>query len=338
MDKRKNWVDYKELKASVTIEMLLDRYGLLSELKKSGQNLAGCCPIHRGSNPRQFSVNPDKNIWNCFGNCKTGGNILDFVAMMEFENKEPESVRKAALLLKQWFMFDSTTGGPDPDTKTEPVRKEVEQETAESETDTQKAINPPLTFRLKTLVREHPFFQERGILPETVKHFGLGLCTRGMMKDRIVIPIYDEQKNLVAYCGRAVNDQQIEEEGKYKLPPNFVKSAVIYNLHRQMQDPEFLIVVESYLSVYRLHQLGHPNTVAIMGSSLSEDQERGIVRFLGPSGKVLLMFDADEDGQKCTEDCLVRLSSQLFAKAVDLSEYVKKPHQLTADQLGSLFE
>ena len=130
MEKRKNWVDYKELKASVTIEMLLDRYGLLSELKKSGQNLAGCCPIHRGSNPRQFSVNPDKNIWNCFGNCKTGGNILDFVAMMEFENKEPESVRKAALLLKQWFMFDSTTGGPDPDTKTEPVRKEVEQETA----------------------------------------------------------------------------------------------------------------------------------------------------------------------------------------------------------------
>ena len=44
------------------------------------------------------------------GNCKTGGNILDFVALMEFENKEPESVRKAALLLKEWFMSDPAAG------------------------------------------------------------------------------------------------------------------------------------------------------------------------------------------------------------------------------------
>ena len=312
MDKGKNWVDYKELKASITIEMVLERYGVLSELKKSGRNLAGRCPIHRGSNPRQFSVNPAKNIWNCFGDCKAGGNVLDFVAMMEFGDQDPESIRKAALLLKDWFMFDPAGGGPEPVAKPELIRKEVETKDKDEEkpqTGTQEVVNPPLTFRLRSLVTEHPFFEERGIDPDTVKHFGLGLCTRGMMKDRIVIPIYDEQKNLVAYCGRAVTDQQIEEEGKYKLPPNFVKSAVVYNLQRQMQDPEFLIVVESYLSVFRLHQLGYPNTVALMGSSLSEDQERLLVQFLGPSGKVLLMFDADEDGQKCTADCLDRLSS-----------------------------
>jgi DNA primase len=111
------------------------------------------------------------------------------------------------------------------------------------------------------------------------------------MKDRIVIPIYDEQKDPVAYCGRAVTDQQTKEEGKYKLPPNFLKSAVVYNLHRQLQEPEFLIVVESYLSVFCLRQLGYPNTVAIMGSSLSEDQERLITQRLGPSGKLLLITD-----------------------------------------------
>ena len=218
MDKGKNWVDYKELKASITIEMVLERYGVLAELKKSGRNLAGCCPIHRGSNPRQFSVNPDKNIWNCFGDCKAGGNVLDFVALMEFGSQEPEAIRKAALLLKDWFEF-APASEAGPATKTEPaakpelVRKEVEEQDKEdkkSEDETPKVVNPPLTFRLRSLVREYPFFDQRGIKPETVKHFGLGLCTRGMMKDRVVIPIYNEQKNLVAYCGRAVTDEQIE--------------------------------------------------------------------------------------------------------------------------------
>ena len=91
-----NWVDFKEIKANISLKMVLDRYGI--ELKPGGQNLVGCCPIHKGSNPRQFSVNPEKNIWHCFGNCKEGGNVLDFVAMKERGNKEPDSIREAAQL------------------------------------------------------------------------------------------------------------------------------------------------------------------------------------------------------------------------------------------------
>ena len=47
-----------------------------------------------------------------------------------------------------------------------------------------------------------------------------------MMKNIIVIPIHDHQGQLVAYCGKAVNDDQIEKEGKYKMPVNFAKSIV----------------------------------------------------------------------------------------------------------------
>jgi hypothetical protein len=66
----KNWVDYKEIKEKISLPMVLGHYGI--ELKKSGQNLTGCCPIHQGTNKRQFSVSPERNIWNCFGNCKVG--------------------------------------------------------------------------------------------------------------------------------------------------------------------------------------------------------------------------------------------------------------------------
>ena len=80
----------------------------------------------------------------------------------------------------------------------------------------------------------------------------------------------------------------------------------------------------------------YPNTVAIMGSSLSEDQERLLVQFLGPSGKVITIFDADEDGEKCTEKCLSRLGKRLFIKAVDISAYGRKPHRLSDEDLKKL--
>lgn len=346
----KNWVDYKEIKRTVTMEMILEHYGFLSELKNSGKNLSGCCPIHKGSNPRQFSVSTEKNIWNCFGNCKTGGNILDFVALVEFENKEMESIRKAALLLKDWFLSDNA-----PELKNQPtppvegkklVRKE-KQSTAEKTSKEEKKpekpdsqatppVNPPLTFRLKSLSQDHPFFGQRGILPQTVNDFGLGFCTKGMMKDRIAIPIHDDQGNLVAYCGRAITDEQIENECKYKLPPNFIKQAVVYNLHRQPPKADLFILVESYFSVFALHQADYPNALSLMGSFLSEAQEELIIGKLAPDGKLLLFFDNDEDGQKCADDCLQRFSKRVFVKVLEVGIFGKKPHRLNQEDLRIL--
>jgi len=74
MTQKENWVDYKAIKEAVTMQMVLDKYGI--KLKKSGKNYVCCCPIHKGTNFRQFSVNLEKNIWQCFGDCKTGGNVL----------------------------------------------------------------------------------------------------------------------------------------------------------------------------------------------------------------------------------------------------------------------
>jgi DNA primase len=347
MNKGKNWVDYKELKSKITLEMVLTHYDILSDLKQSGQNLVSCCPIHKGSNSRQFSVSLEKNIWNCFGNCKTGGNVIDFVSMMEFGNKEPDSIRKAALLMKDWFLSDA----PDEDPPESPSPNEVQpaeqpkqkkrvrkekNESAPPNNDDTEPINPPLTFQLKSLDPDHPFFEERGISPKTVRHFNLGLCSKGIMKGHIAIPIYDHEKNLVAYCGRAVSPDQVETEGKYKLPPRFIKSAVVYNLHRQPKNTDCLILVESFLSVFVLHQAGYPNTVALMGSVLSEHQEDLITRLLGPDGNAILMFDADDDGKKCTRSCLGRLCQKLYVKAIDLEPYARKPHQLSEDQISSL--
>jgi hypothetical protein len=92
------WVDFKSIKAEVTIEMVLDHYGI-SGLKKNGPELRGICPIHRGTNKKQFTANLNKNVFKCFfAQCGAYGNVLDFVAAME-----QCSVREAGLKLKDWF-------------------------------------------------------------------------------------------------------------------------------------------------------------------------------------------------------------------------------------------
>jgi len=98
---KSKFVDFKAVKASITMEMVLTHYGILDRFKRSGASLSGPCPIHKGSNPTQFRVSTEKNIWNCFSECKHGGNTLDFIAKME-----NVSIHAAALKAIEWFKLD----------------------------------------------------------------------------------------------------------------------------------------------------------------------------------------------------------------------------------------
>jgi len=331
MAEQKNWVDYKMIKEQVGMQMVLKRYGI--KVKKTGKNHVSCCPIHNGTNSRQFSVNLEKSIWQCFGDCKTGGNVLDFAAMMEFGNKSPSSIRQAALKLKSWFMPESLMEEPANEKPDIEEKIDPEEDLDISEGPEEK-INKPLKFKLKYLDPNHVWFETRGMLQETVEYFGLGLQEKGRtIPNRIAIPIHDHLGQLVAYCGRAIYKSQVKKEGKYKLPANFLKSEVVYNLHRQPKEAKVLILVESYISVWKFHQMGFPNSAAIMGSQLSVSQEKLITDFLGPNGRLVCMFDADEAGKKCAEECLIRFGRKLYVKVLDISPHAKKPHQLTSENL-----
>src|SRR5438046_6890502 len=98
---RSSFVDFKAVKAAITMEQVLQHYGLLDRFKKNGDSLSGLCPIHKGENPTQFRVSISKNIWNCFSECKHGGNVLDFIAKME-----NASIYSAALKVIEWFQLD----------------------------------------------------------------------------------------------------------------------------------------------------------------------------------------------------------------------------------------
>ena len=58
-------LNYEQIKQDLSIERVLQEYGLLSDLKKSSSKLYGKCPVHKGDNPFAFHVSLDKNLWKC---------------------------------------------------------------------------------------------------------------------------------------------------------------------------------------------------------------------------------------------------------------------------------
>jgi len=178
---KSSFVDFKAVKAAITMEQVLEHYGLMDKFKRGTNSLNGPCPIHKGSNPTQFRVSVSKNIWNCFSKCGGGGNVLDFIAKME-----DASIHAAALKAVEWFNLDPEAMSAEGDKNesaetTAPTSKSVPRSatrTATSPPPVEKAVpNAPLKFRLDKLDRKHPYLIERGLSEETIIDFGIGYCS-----------------------------------------------------------------------------------------------------------------------------------------------------------------
>ena len=318
------WVSFQELKQRVSIEDILRHYGLLENLKQRKDELVGLCPFHKETKG-SFHASLAKNAFQCFG-CKRKGNILDFVAA-----KEDVSIREAAVLIQVWFQVGSQGPQKTPAGPLEPAAR------VSVPTDDNGDGNKPLTFTLRNLNPKHPYLKERGLEKGTVEHFGLGYCSRGLMKERIAIPIHNERGELVAYAGRYAGEKP-EEEEKYLVPSGFAKSQVLFNLHqaREFATDQGLILVEGFFDVFNLWQSGFTQVVGLMGSWLSEEQKELLVATLGADGKVTLLLDGDDAGRACEVQCVEELAPCLYVKVVRLPEPFQQPDNLTETEIHQL--
>lgn len=286
-----DWVNFREIRARISIVDVLTRYYRIDNLKQVGQTLVGPCPVHNGDSARAFHVDLDKNLWHCFTGCKKGGNQLDLVAA-----KDQVPVREAALRLKRFFL----DGDPSPAAAVVGVPPQPSPPAARAVVPAnggkrEKPANPPLDLALQ-LLPDHPHIvEDRRLSLETAQHFGIGYCARGILAGCIGIPIHDEAGQLVAYTGRRLKFSDAEDMGKYRFPKGFHKDRVLYNLHRALPeaDGEFgLVIVEGFFSVMALHQAGIRSAVAVMGSELSEHQ----AMLTAKARDVTVLFDGDPAG------------------------------------------
>jgi len=302
------WVNFAEIRNRVSLEQVLLGFYKLENLKRQGQKLIGPCPVHGGDSPRAFHADLDKNVWHCFSGCRRGGNQLDLVSL-----KDKVSIREAALKLQAFCQGQGTPAlAPAAKPEAESQNKEKEEKGEKK----REEANRPLSIQLE-LKHDHPHLvQDRGLKAETAELFGVGYCSRGIMRGCIAIPIHDDQGRLVAYAGRRLKPSEVREFGKYKFPKGFRKELVLYNLHRakkQMAESG-LILVEGFFSTLKLHEAGLTNVVASMGCSLSEKQ----AELLKGAKDLTVLFDGDEAGNAGALDVRERLGSQMPVRLVRL--------------------
>ena len=95
--------DFQQIKR-VPLAAVLERYNILADLKRIGTQHFGTCPIHKGSNKKQFVCDLNKNVWKCWGDCDRGGSTIELVS--ELEGIE---IRAAAELIATWFAIGSSS-------------------------------------------------------------------------------------------------------------------------------------------------------------------------------------------------------------------------------------
>ena len=326
------WIDFKRLKGELLFTTVLSHYQIDHNAAKVQDTLS--CPFHDDERP-SCSIHKEKGIFRCFG-CDISGNVLDFVCEMEgldpdnaTELAEGAQIAIADILGKQVGDFgrkpkasavrrktSATAKKPKRENRkpAKPPKRELPEQNPVAEASEVKA-NPALTFELQNLVKEHQFFDKRGISRDTAETFGLGLCTRGIMKDRIVIPIHNQLAELVAYAGRWPEEPVPEGTSRYRFPNGFHKLLELYNLHRAiplLEEGSTLFVVEGFWSAIRLHNEGFA-VVAAFGHEVSEEQ----AKLIGQNcDRTVLVFDGDEAGRQGTEKAAALLSQYVDTRSV----------------------
>lgn len=289
-------------------------------LKRSGRNLKACCPFHGEKTP-SFMVQPEKQIFHCFG-CGVGGDVFTF--LMRHENMSfPEAMRylaeKAGIRL------------PEPDARQQEGPSESEQlyEIYRLAAEYYRGLfNDPVKGKAG-----RDYFLKRGFDLKLAEEFQMGWSLdgwRGLLeflskkgfaenlllksalvvrspkgnlydtfRNRLLFPIANLQGKVVAFGGRILKD--VEGSPKYLNSPEnpvFQKRRELFGLHlaKKFIDRERpqIFVVEGYFGFLRLYQNGFKSTVATLGTSLTEDHVHVLKRF---AEEAIVIYDGDKAGE-----------------------------------------
>ncbi|MBX3236690.1 MAG: DNA primase [Nitrospiraceae bacterium] len=294
-------------------------------LTRAGQNLKGLCPFHQEKSP-SFNVSPSRQIFHCFG-CGAGGNVFSF--LMKLTGAPfPEVVRD--LGRKAGVDVPESAGGYSSQERNQMARLEQLNVAAGSWFHGKLLENPsgaqaraylegrgilPETieqFRIgyapaewdalaKSMLREGFTAAElvaAGLAvprEQSAGQRGPGTGQYDRFRSRVMFPILDLRKRVVAFGGRVLGDGT----PKYLNSPDtplFKKGQTLFALEAAREaasQQQTLIIVEGYFDAIALHQAGICHVAATLGTALTAEHITVIRRF---ASKVVLLFDPDAAG------------------------------------------
>jgi len=304
------------------IKEKIDIVDVISEyvaLKPSGENYKGLCPFHTEKTP-SFVVSPKKDIFHCFG-CGAGGNVFSFIMKIRgltFPEAVEYLAEKVGISIKSY----AEKSGDQASSKVIYRINEIAMEVFRGKLfnpEGRKALDYLIkrkidlesvkTFKLGYAVKSWDFMlnylTSRGFRPELVERAGLVIKRKtstgyyDRFRNRIIFPILDSIGRCIGFGGRIFEEE--EDQPKYINTSEsevFRKGRNLYGFsvaEKEIRKKRAAIVVEGYLDVIRLHKEGVRNTVAPLGTALTEEQLSFLLKF---TEKIYLCFDPDEAGKK----------------------------------------
>ena len=340
------FISFAECKEKVPIPEALSALGILDRFQQRGDKLSGICPLPTHAhgprpNPQQFKANKTASglwLWHCFG-CSRGGDVIELVkSVTGYDNAHA----------RFWFhqFFGSRLGGRksgstpvEKDTAREVSTRDTTQAAPKAQSNLPSELPPikPLRFRLN-LDPDVPYLRERGVWPETIERYGLGLCSRGCLKGYVAMPVYGPEvtENPIGYIGRWPGDGFDEAKGRprYKFPDEFPRHRVLYGFHLAAHSPTVdpIVVVKGPFSVFHLVQCGITSVVAALGSSLSDEQIALLASLRRP---VVLAFNGDDAGRLGAPAAIEKLAPVAFVRSIVLADG-QQPTDISAENIQRL--
>ena len=282
-------------------------------LTKKGQNYWGCCPFHNEKTP-SFSVSEDKGFYHCFG-CGEHGDIISFT--MKSENVDFKTAIKE---------LADMAGLPMPEYKPRDPAAVAREESYVQITDRAASIYQQKLFE-PSGAHALEYIKKRGFTDDMIEKYRIGyapknsiisgtfnnvkpdaliatgLVRRGdyglydFFRDKLMFPIFNAHNQIVAFSGRSLDgsepkyinttDTELFHKRQTIFGFNFAREAI----HRANRS----IVVEGQIDAIQMQNHGFPETVAPLGTALTEDH---IAILCKANRNITFCFDGDAAGQK----------------------------------------
>lgn len=299
---------------------IVDVVGDFVSLKRRGANFVACCPFHNEKTP-SFYVSPAKGIYKCFG-CGKSGTAVGFV--MEHESL---SYVEALKYLAKRYNIEVV----EKEESAEEIARRQRSESLYLVSEFAAGFFKDSLRTEEGHAVGYAYFKSRRLEDATIEKFGLGwspsgrhvlsdaakaagykeeflvdtgLCVKkddGRLQDRfydrVMFPIHSVSGRVIAFGGRTLKTDK--SVAKYVNSPEteiYVKSRSLYGIYfakNEISRQDRCYLVEGYLDVISMHQLGITNVVASSGTSLTVEQIRLIRKF---TSNITIIYDGDSAG------------------------------------------
>lgn len=303
----------KTIKDSVDIVDLISSY---VNLESKAGKFMGLCPFHNESKP-SFTVDHEKGFFYCFG-CQKGGDLIKFIEFMEnmqFNDALDFICEKYDIKVKKKWIKN---------------KKDINYLYKINQIAAQLFFSN--LHKSKEGLKAIEYLKKRGIGNSVIEDFTIGysldswnalythlsrhfpdseLSATGLFKKnerqylydayrgRIMFPIRDIHNRIIGFGGRIIKDNA--KEAKYINSPKtpvFEKGKNLFSIdlaRKHISRLNYAVLVEGYLDAVSLFQAGFKNTVACLGTALTEQQVKLLKRYCK---KLYICFDSDTAGIK----------------------------------------